>query len=355
MKLKHKIQSKAHNYYKKLEIQDRQLLYLFLEITRKCNLNCLHCGSDCTADNNAAELTTESWVKIIKYIHEKFSKNLSFVITGGEPLMHPDLLKITKTIKDCGMKWGMVTNGMLLTEKKLNTLINNGLNSITLSLDGLEDAHNKIRNSKIAFKKVQIALEVIGKADLQLKDVVTCVYPPNLNQLDDIAQMLIEKNIPAWRLFRIFPSGRAYNNDELLLTYEQTWQMLNWIKDNKKKYAKKGLNINLSCEGWVPFDVDKEVRDTPFFCRAGVNIASILTDGYITGCSNNDETFYVGNILKDDFVDVWKNKFTRFYEKKWLEGTYCSKCEDFNECKGSSIHLWKIGNDKPNFCYAKKI
>ena len=355
MNIKHKIQSKIYNYYKKLEVKDHQLLYLFLEITRRCNLNCLHCGSDCTADSNAPELTTESWLKIIKYIKEKFSEKVVFIITGGEPLVHKDLLKIGNAIKNEGMRWGMVTNGMILTEKKLNSLIDAGLYSITLSFDGLKDAHNYIRNSKAAYKKIQTALDVVGKSNIPYRDVVTCVYPKNITQLDALAKILMEKNIPAWRLFRIFPSGRAYENDKLLLTYEQTWQMLDWIKDNKKNYDKKGLNINLSCEGWLPFDIDKQIRDTPFFCRSGVNIASILTDGTITGCSNNDPSFYVGNILKDDFATVWENKFDIFRKREWVNDTFCKNCENFAQCQGGSIHLWKIGNVKPNFCYAKDI
>ena len=69
---------------------------------------------------NTPELTTQSWYKIIDYFKEQFSTNLGFIITGGEPLMHPDLFKIASRIKKQGMRWGMVTNGVLLTETKLN-------------------------------------------------------------------------------------------------------------------------------------------------------------------------------------------------------------------------------------------
>ena len=122
MKFKHKIQSTAHRHYKKLEAKDHNLLYLFLEITRKCNLNCLHCGSDCVADFQSPELTTESWLKIIDYIADKYSEELTFVITGGEPLVHKDLLTITKHIQKHKRRWGMVSNGMLLNKEKFNRL-----------------------------------------------------------------------------------------------------------------------------------------------------------------------------------------------------------------------------------------
>jgi len=353
MKLKHKLQSKAHNYYKKMEIKDHNLLYLFLEITRKCNLNCLHCGSDCKSENKIAELTTESWIKIIDYMVDKYSDELTFVITGGEPLVHPDLLKIVAHIKKRNRRWGMVSNALILTNEKFNELTAAGLYSITASLDGLEEAHNKLRNNPNSYKKVLGALDMIGKSNLKFKDVVTCVYPDNLDQLDAIAEILLEKGITSWRLFRIFPSGRAYNNPVTLLTHEQTWQKLNWIKENRNRFMEKGLRISMSCEGFIPFDLDKQVRDEPFFCRAGINIASILADGNITGCSNNDETFYVGNIMKDDFSYVWEHNFNKFRIKDWLCNTVCNDCDHLNSCNGSSIHFWNLGEKKPKFCYMK--
>jgi radical SAM protein with 4Fe4S-binding SPASM domain len=355
MKLSDIIKSKSHNYYKKLEIKDHNLLYLFLEITRKCNLSCLHCGSDCKSDVKSPELTGESWLKIIDYIADNYSKELCFVITGGEPLVHKDLLKITQHIKKKNRRWGMVTNGLIFNELIFSELIKNGLYSITFSLDGTKDSHNKLRNNSHSYDRVLNALDIIGNSSLRFKDVVTCVYPDNLHQLDEIAEILIEKNITSWRLFRIFPSGRAYNNPITQLTFKQTQELLNWIRINKKLYAKKGLTINLSCEGWLPYELDKKVRDEAFFCRSGINMASVLADGTITGCSNNRETFFQGNILKDDFSFVWENRFKDLRDRKWISETICNDCEHIKKCMGSSIHLWEMGEKAPKFCYVKNI
>jgi radical SAM protein with 4Fe4S-binding SPASM domain len=355
MNVKKYIQSIAHRYYKKFEIKDHHLLYLFLEITRKCNLNCLHCGSDCITDNASPELSTESWLKIIDYFCDRYSPELTFVITGGEPLVHKNLLRIVKKIQERKHRWGMVSNGLLLTQEKFDALIDAGLYSITLSIDGKEISHNKLRNSSISYKKVLQAIEIVGQSNLKYKDAVTCVYPDNLNELDDIAEILINKGITSWRLFRIFPSGRAFNNSIVQLTFQQTQLMLDWIKSNKPIYAGKGLNINLSCEGWIPFDIDKQLRDEPFFCRAGVNIASVLVDGNITGCSNNDKSFYRGNILNEDFSLVWENKFKDFRNRDWLKDTVCNTCQYLKLCIGGSVHLWNFGDSQPKFCYAQEI
>ncbi len=355
MKINDKIKSIIFNNYKDLEIKKHTLLYLFLEITRKCNLNCLHCGSDCTKETNTSELTTESWIKIIDYVCEKFSPQIAFIITGGEPTIHHDLIKIGKYIQQKNRRWGMVTNGMTLTKTMIEELESAGLYSITISFDGTESSHNYLRNNTQSFEKVSKALKIIGNTKLKFKDAVTCVYPQNLNELNEIADILIKNKINSWRLFRIFPSGRAFKNEKLLLSFEQTQQMLNWLKLNKNDYKKRGLEINLSCEGWLPFNEDKKVRDNPFFCRAGVNIASILSDGIITGCSNNHKSFAIGNILENDLSYIWENYGAKFREREWLKDTECNDCKWFNDCKGGSIHLWELGSNKPKFCYLKKI
>ncbi len=349
-----RIREKAWELYRNIEQREHNLQYLFLEITKKCNLNCLHCGSDCKAEYSTAELTTESWLKIIDYVKAHFGEQVLFVISGGEPLVHPDIFKIGQHITDTGMKWGMVTNGIKLDGKCMKNLVDSGIYSITISVDGTEKNHNFLRNHKSAYKKVEAALKLIGNAPISMKDAVTCVYPANLNELDKIAELLIKNNIPAWRLFRIFPNGRAEKNIELHLTKENTKEMLNWIAEKRPFYKKQDLNVSASCEGFLPFKQDVTVRDYPFFCRAGINIAGILSDGTITGCTNNHEGFAQGNILKDDLATVWERKFEDFRKRKWIENTDCASCRYFRKCRGGSIHLWKKGEKSPRFCYVEK-
>ncbi len=69
----------------------------------------------------------------------------------------------------------------------------------------------------------------------------------------------------------------------------------------------------------------------------------------------NDESFYVGNILKDDFSNIWEYNFEDFRKRKWVEKTVCNSCEHVKDCNGGSIHLWNLGDEKPKFCYAKEI
>jgi len=342
-----------HGLYKKLETRDHELLYLFLELTRKCNLTCLHCGSDCTANELNGHLDLDQWLAIVDYCKDRFSPELTFVFTGGEPLLFPGIATLGRKVVENGMRWSLVTNGMLLHQKTLNKLVQAGVYGLTISLDGLEGSHNRLLGSTAAFRKALSAIEIAGESGIPVTDVVTCVFPDNRMELDSVAELLIERNIPNWRLFRIFPSGRAKKNDELLLSFSQTREVIGWIKENKKRLARRGLTVNASCEGFLHFEEDRLVRDTPYFCRSGISIASVLVDGTITGCPNNDPEFYEGNVLRDELWEVWDQGFGRFRDREWSRKGVCGDCGYFKECLGNSLHLWHEGADRPAFCYEK--
>jgi len=346
------IREHLHQHYKKSEIKDHYLRYLFLEITRNCNLVCRHCGSDCTAQTTARQLTTESWIRILERIASDFSPLPTLVLTGGEPIIHPEFSTLIRSIKNQQFRWGIVSNGYALDQNKLSEMIQQNLYSITVSLDGLEASHNWLRGKKDSFAQTIDALRRIGASPVPIKDVVTCVTSRNLSELDVIADLLIDLHIQSWRLFRIFPSGRAKKNPDLDLSKAQTREMIGWIEDRKPQLKKRGLDLSLSCEGWLPFATDKKVRNHPFFCRAGINIASILCDGTITGCSNNDQRFYQGNVLNDNFGYVWNNRFETLRNRQWVKHTSCGSCCHYDICEGGSIHLWRNYDDKPDFCYA---
>ncbi len=345
------IRSWCFDRYRRLETREHTLRYLFLEITRRCNLSCRHCGSDCKHDEAAKALTTESWLKIISDIHDNFGRDVCMVLTGGEPLMHPDLGRITAHLASLAMPWGMVTNDHLLTDDALAQLQADRINAITVSLDGPQASHDHLRNQPGSFGKVVAALGRVARSEIPLRDVVTCVHPGNLDALDETAEILLEVGIPAWRLFRIFPSGRAARDPALNLTFEQTGRMLQWLEDNRSRLKSRGLAVGASCEGYLPFARDRKVRDTPFFCRAGVNFGSILTDGTVTGCSNNDPTFAQGNVLEHNFRYLWETRFEAFRDRRWLAETTCVGCSEAARCRGGSIHLWSLGQRSPRFCY----
>jgi len=348
-----KLRNLAYRGYKKLETREHRLEYLFFEVTRRCNLSCLHCGSDCSRELTMKEMTLETWISLMDYVKIKYDPFI--VITGGEPLVREDLGEFTAELKKRKLRWGMVTNGMALDQKTFDLLRDNGLSSMTISLDGSRAHHTHIRRHPQSYNNAIKALRILGSSNLEYKDAVTCVYPGNWGSLEEVAQVLLDLGITSWRLFRIFPKGNAQRHPELFLTFEQSQELIHWIARNRSRYKNQGLDLSFSCEGYLPFPLDRKLRSEPYFCRAGINIASILCDGTITGCNNNGPQFYQGNLKDVDFHQVWENKFLEYRDRTWMKTGPCADCKHWKDCLGSSIHLKDKDLEGPGFCYLKDV
>jgi radical SAM enzyme (rSAM/lipoprotein system) len=340
--------------YKRLETTVHPLRYLFVEITQKCNLACRHCGSDCTRYSKLDELSTDEWLNFFTYLKQKTDwQRMVLIVTGGEPFCHPEFDRILEGLKSNQLAWGMVTNGFALSPANIDKIIEHGMTTITVSLDGLADKHDWLRGKPGSFKRAMAGIERLASAQLPFFDVVSCVHPGNLDQLDQILALLQKLDVPAWRLFSIFPKGRAKQNNELLLSAAQFRQLLDFIKRKRVELKDTDFQLNFSCEGYLPGQLDRQVRDEPYFCRAGINIGSVLCDGSISACPNISRSLIQGNIRKDDFIEVWKNRYKPFRERSWMKTGECRECNEFKHCQGNSMHLWDAVQEHTCLCTFK--
>ena len=336
--------------FRKTETELHPLRYLFWECTTRCNLDCLHCGSDCSADAANRDMPLADFLAALDTIESK-SDDLIVVLTGGEPLLRKDIEECGREIRKRGIRWGMVSNGYLYNRENHVALLNAGMGALTLSLDGLEESHNWLRNNKNSFSRVDEAISLAAGARRLNFDVVTCVNKRNLHELPLLYEYLAEKGVKAWRLFTIVPIGRAENNPDLLLSDIQFQQMLDFIC---KKRKLKLMDVKFSCEGYVG-RYETKVRDGFFFCRAGINIGSVLIDGSISACPNIDRAFSQGNIYRDNFYEVWQTKFQPFRDRSWTKTGQCAACPDYKDCQGNGFHNWHGNRDNVLVCHNAKI
>jgi radical SAM enzyme (rSAM/lipoprotein system) len=337
--------------YRKLETTAHPLRYLFLEITQRCNLRCRHCGSDCGRAARLDELTGKDWLAFLGYLGRNFERReLVLVVTGGEPFCHPEFDRLLGGFRDCGIPWGMVTNGWALNPKNVRRLLDAGITTITVSLDGLRESHDWLRGVPGSYERALAGIRLLAEAQPRLFDVVTCVSPRNIGELPRVLEVLREAGVRDWRLFSIFPKGRAKGNDELLLPPEGFRALLDFIRRKRVELRGSGFHLRFSCEGYLPREVDRAVRDEPYFCRAGINIGSVLCDGAIGACPNITRGLIQGNIRTDDFKTVWEEKFGPFRDRSWMRKGPCVSCGEWKRCLGNSLHLWDDGAQRVAFC-----
>ena len=312
------------------------LQQLFWESTLRCNVHCLHCGSDCTSSVMTPDMPKEDFLRVIDSITPHVDPHkVLIIISGGEPLMRKDLAEIGMALNQRGYPWGMVTNGLALTSERFTALRRSGLSSLSISMDGLEEDHIWLRQHPLAFEGATRAIRLAAGDKELIWDVVTCVNQRNISHLAAIRDYLWGIGVRNWRLITIDPMGRAKDNPELLLSGAQLRQVLDFIASNRQE----GRHVSYSCEGFLG-DYEGEVRDYLFHCAAGVSVASILIDGSISACTSVRGKYYQGNIYRDDFWDVWQHRFEPYRNRSWMRKQEpCDQCKVWRYCEGSGMHL----------------
>jgi radical SAM protein with 4Fe4S-binding SPASM domain len=341
----------VHPLLRKLETAGHPLRYLFLEITQRCNLRCRHCGSDCGRESRHKELTTEEWLAFLGYLAKNFDRRqVALVVTGGEPLCRPEFDRIVGAIREHGLTWGMVTNGWALSAANVDRLVARGIASITVSLDGLRESHDWLRGVPGSHDHALAGIRRLARSGIPFFDVVTCANPRNLAELPRVGEVLREAGVHDWRLFSIFPKGRAKDDAELLLPPEGFRALLDFIRREREAHDASGFHTRFSCEAYLPAALDRAVRDEPYFCRAGINVASVLCDGAIGACPNITRSLVQGNIRTDDFKTVWEDRFEPYRKRDWMRQGPCSACGEWKRCLGNSLHLWDHEAGRTAYC-----
>ena len=333
-------------------IKRHPLQYLFWECTLRCNLSCVHCGSDCRQMAHTPDMPLEDFIKTIDTIAPHVDPHTTMIVlTGGEPLMRNDLEQCGHALYERGFPWGMVTNGFMLGKKRYAKLEQAGLRSITVSLDGFEESHNRLRGHPKSYKNALNAIRLIVQSNFDVVfDVVTCVNKWNFSELPALKELLINEGVKAWRIFTISPIGRAAENSNLQLDALQFKQLFDFIRVTRKEDS---LKTDYGCEGFLG-NYETEVRDSFFFCRAGINIGSVLADGSISACPNMRSNFTQGNIYNDNFMDVWNNRYQIFRDRSWAKKGECETCQYFKFCKGNGMHLYNE-EKKLLLCHFNKL
>ncbi|MBQ5638538.1 MAG: TIGR04133 family radical SAM/SPASM protein [Alistipes sp.] len=331
--------------------QEHKLQQLFWECTLRCNLHCRHCGSDCKQEATQQDMPLADFLGVLDNIAAHTDPHKVFVIiTGGEPLMRPDLEACGRAIYDKGFPWGMVTNGLAMSEARFRRLLAAGMHTATVSLDGLEEDHYFMRGHNHSYERAVAAISMMAQTPDFLFDVVTCCNRRNIDRLDEVKELLIGLGVKRWRIFTVFPVGRAATDPDLQLTNEEFRRLMEYIQKTRKEGR---IRVDYGCEGFLG-RYEGEVRNRFFGCRAGISVGSVLADGSISACASIRADYHQGNIYQDDFWEVWQTRFEKFRNRAWMRTDQCADCSFFRYCQGSGMHL-RDGEGKLLFCHLQRI
>ncbi len=329
------------------------LRVLFWEATLRCNAFCSFCGSSCNINLSANEELSQTEICNAFYeISQKADpKQIMIDVTGGEPLLRDDLFEIMKYASSLGFRWGIVTNGTLLSQETINKLKESQCKTISISLDGKKHIHDSIRGVLGGYEKIVEGIIELKKADfLDYIMVTTVVSRKNFDHLDELKEELIDLPIDIWRIVPVDPIGRALNiGEKLILSNEQRKDLYSYISILKQENLP--FLISTSCSHYLG-EYEFVVRDFPFSCMAGKTVGSILSNGDIYVCPNVErkKDLIQGNVKNSNFIDIWNNQFGFFRDSLMRKKGDCYKCDLFDKCQGDSLHTWDLDNNVAKVC-----
>lgn len=312
------------------------------EITRNCNLECIHCRAAATNGPYEGELDTPAAFRLIDQIAE-IGKPI-IILTGGEPLLRPDIFEVARYGTDKGMRMVMAPNGTLITDTVAAKMADAGIQRISVSLDGATPArHDAFRGVPGAFEGALRGIAAAKAAGIEFQ-INTTITKANLEEIPKIMDLAVDLGAVAHHIFLLVPTGRGkYILDQEIdaKEYEET---LNWFYDQREKTP---LQLKATCaphyyrilrqrakaEGkkvtFQSHGLDAVTRG----CLAGTGFCFISHIGVVQTCGFLDVK--CGDVTQASFADIWRNseQFVALRNFSNYEGK-CGRCEYLRVCGG---------------------
>lgn len=326
------------------------------EITRRCNLKCVHCRSSSEAVvNDHPDFSLEAAHRLIDDI-AGYAKPV-VVLSGGEPLMRKDVFEIAEYGASKGLRICLATNGVMINKERCERIKSSGIKIVSLSLDGsTADVHDNFRSQKGAFQGTVNAAELFKKNGIEF--IINSSFTKrNQEEIPKVYKVAKELGATAWYMFMIVPTGRGEDIMSELITREDYEEILEWHYDMESN--EKDILVRPTCAPHYYRIVlqkarekgDKYERRSLKFstggskgCIAGQLICLIDVDGDVLPCSYFPKS--AGNVFRQSFKDIWENSdfFKELRDFKSYKGR-CGSCEYINVCGGCRARAYAMDGD----------
>ena len=326
------------------------------EITRRCNLRCVHCRSSSQLEvEGHPDFSLDEAKRVLDDIRSYASPVV--VLSGGEPLLRSDVFDIAAYGTGLGLRMCLATNGSLVTAETCRQITESGIRMVSLSLDGsTATVHDDFRNQPGAFDGVMNAIRLFNEHGIDFL-VNSSFTKRNQDEAPKIYQLVKSLGATAWYLFMIVPTGRGEEIMAELIPPDEYEAMLNWHYDMEKEEDE--LLVRPTCAPQyyrvvlqrAKEEGEKFKRRTLKFstggskgCLAGQLICMIDVDGNVLPCSYFP--LPAGNIRTQSFREIWEES-PLFLEMRDFAGykDHCGRCEYLNVCGGCRARAWAVTGD----------
>jgi radical SAM protein len=336
------------------------------EITRACALACVHCRAEAQPQRDPRELTTEEGFRLIDQLVEVGGPIL--VITGGDPLMRPDLVDFVRYAAGRGLRVALSpTATALATRERLQEARDAGVARVQISLDGSRpDIQDVFRGREGSFQRTVEILETVRDVGLSLQ-VGTTVSRYNLDDLDRIADVVAHYGAVMWSLFFLVPTGRGKVED--MISAEEHERVFNWMYDLSKSApfdvrttaaqhyrrvviqrrrleaaVSKGAADSAATVTGAGYSFADGLGQSAKGVNDGNGFAFISHIGDV--CPSGFLPLSAGNVRRQSFVDIYRSSplFQELRDYRRLKGK-CGLCDFRDVCGGSRARAFGVTGD----------
>ncbi len=323
------------------------------EITRNCNLACVHCRASATCGPYSGELDTQAALALVEQMAQTGSPIV--ILTGGEPLLRKDIFEIAAFGTQKGLRMVMAPNGTLITPAVAQRLAECGIRRVSISLDGATaQSHDRFRGVEGAFEGAMRGIRHIREAGIAFQ-INTTITQTNLDQIPKIQDLAVELGAVAHHIFLLVPTGRGKYIVDRAITADQYESTLNWFYDQRsrtplqlkatcaphyyrilRQRAKAdGISVTFKTHG-----LDAVTRG----CLGGVGFCFISHRGVVQPCGFLN--LNCGDVTQNPFPEIWERSeiFLSLRDYSRLKGK-CGVCEYRKVCGGCRARAYEATGD----------
>lgn len=335
-------------------------------ITKQCNMKCAHCYEN--AGNKAKdELKPDEITHGLEVLSRAGVTSIAF--SGGEPTTDPKIKSHIKNASDLGMYPAMATNGYSLSNKnRCNKYVDSGLQFVQISIDGLNpETHDRFRGVDGAWDRAINAVQNFVEEDVFV-EVSTTVTQHNINEISDMIEFVRELGAHWLMLYNFIPTGNGTNISQMDISPQKRYNLLKTayyenikgdmqILSTAPQYASVAESLQSMKSSVIPthfYNPDyknPQIMQLAEFvggCGAGRFYMSIEPNGDLYPCVffPHEEELKLGNLMEDDFEEVWNNNplLTELRNKDYLKEN-CGNCSNKNICGGCRARAYTYLND----------
>lgn len=311
--------------------------YAVWELTLRCNMSCLHCGSS-AGRARANELTVEECLGVADDLLLLGCRQITFI--GGEIFLFQGWERVARRMSDGGAKVNIITNAYLMGVEEIARIKEAKLSNVGISLDGMEKNHDRIRRSNGSFRKVLIAFEMLRKADIPMA-VVTSLLGFNITDLDEMYGLLVANEVEIWQIQIVTGMGNMAGKEGYLLDPGKVEHITSFIREKRRSGA---LRVYAGDDIGYFDENEAYIRSRPGTitvwngCKAGIRVVGIDSTGNVKGCESiYSDKLIEGNLHEESLEKIWTKEgnfaYNRNFDVSMLSGA-CAGCDKGSICRG---------------------